>query len=398
MKESFAFPAQEKKAIVGLSSVLGLRMLGLSFMIPVMSVYATTLPGSTTFLAGIAFGIYGLTQAFLQIPFGYMSDRFGRRQVVASGLFIFGVGSVIAATTTDIYVLIAARFLQGAGAIASACFAWVADLTEESRRNMAMGFLGMSVGAGVVGGMVLGPIIGGMMGVPFLFWLTAILSAMGIFITIFKLKEPPANQPHESADFSLNVKNTLQYALKPDLLKLDVVGFLVNASMIATNFYVPLRLKETLTMGELWKVYLPLTILGGMTMMASTRKADTGNPKIIITVALSSLVAGFVTLSTSPDFWTVVAGFGLFFCGFSVLEATLPAAVSKLANPKHRGSIIGVYNLSQFSGVFVGGALAGLLSAKHYSALFIIMAIAAATAALFVNLTQGVAGKPATAE
>lgn len=398
MKDSFTFPAHEKKAIVGLSSVLGLRMLGLSFMIPVMSVYAIGLPGSTTFLAGIAFGIYGLTQAFLQIPFGYMSDRFGRRPVVASGLFIFGVGSVIAATTTDIYVLIAARFLQGAGAIASACFAWVADLTEESRRNMAMGFLGMSVGVGVVGGMVLGPIIGGVMGVPFLFWLTAILSGLGIYITIFRLKEPPANQPHVSADFSLSVKTTLRYAIKPDLLKLDVVGFLVNASMIATNFYVPLRLRETLSMGELWKVYLPLTLLGGITMMLSTRKADKGNPKIVITAALSLLVVGFVVMSTSPDFWTVVAGFGLFFCGFSVLEATLPAAVSKLANPTHRGSIIGVYNLSQFSGVFVGGALAGLLSAQHYSALFVIMAIAAATAAVFVNLTQEVAGKPATAD
>jgi len=398
MKDSFTFPAHEKKAIVGLSSVLGLRMLGLSFMIPVMSVYAISLPGSTTFLAGIAFGIYGLTQAFLQIPFGYMSDKFGRRPVVASGLFIFGVGSVIAALTTDVYVLIAARFLQGAGAIASACFAWVADLTEESRRNMAMGFLGMSVGAGVVGGMVLGPVIGGAMGVPFLFWLTAILSALGIYITIFRLKEPPANQPHESADFALSLRTTIQHAFSPDLLKLDVVGFLVNGSMIATNFYVPLKLRETLTMGELWKVYLPLTLLGGMTMMISTRKADKGNPKIIITAALASLVAGFLVMSTSPAFWTVVVGFGLFFCGFSVLEATLPAAVSKLANPKHRGSIIGMYNLSQFSGVFVGGALAGLLSAKHYSALFVIMAAAAATAAVFVNLTKGVAGNPAKAE
>jgi MFS family permease len=393
MKDSFKFPAQEKKAIIGLSSVLGLRMLGLSFMIPVMSVYATSLPGSTTLLAGIAFGIYGLTQAFLQIPFGYMSDRFGRRPVVAMGLFIFAIGSVIAAMTTDIYVLIGARFLQGAGAIASACFAWVADLTDESRRNMAMGFLGMSVGAGVVGGMVLGPVIGGAMGVPFLFWLTATLSVLGIYITIFKLKEPPSNQPHESADFALSLKTTFQHAFSPDLLKLDVVGFLVNGSMIATNFYVPLRLKETLTMGELWKVYLPLTVLGGMTMMIATRRADNGNPKVIITAALSLLALGFVVMSTSPDFWTVVAGFGLFFCGFSVLEATLPAAVSKLANPKHRGSIIGMYNLSQFSGVFVGGMLAGLLSAKHYSALFVIMAVAAVTAVVFVNLTKGVAGK-----
>ncbi|MBI4665908.1 MAG: MFS transporter [Nitrospinae bacterium] len=386
----FNFAPGERKAIAGLSSVISLRMLGLSFMIPVFSVYATNLPGATTLLAGVAFGIYGLTQAFLQIPFGFMSDKYGRRPVVAGGLFVFGVGSVIAAITTNIYILIAARFLQGAGAVASACFAWIADLTEESRRNTAMGFMGMSVGMGVVGGMVLGPILAAWWGVPFLFWLSAILSAVAITITLGFLKEPPVNQPHVSADFELNAKSTLSHALTPDLIKLDLVGFLVNSTMIATNFYVPLKLKETLSMGQLWKVYLPLTVLGGLTMMFSSMRADKGDPKKIIITALITLTAGFLVMSSSQGFWVVVAGFALFFAGFSVLEATLPAAVSKLANPAHRGSIIGVYNLSQFFGVFIGGALAGLLSSAHSGALFLIMAGAAASAAILVGAAKGV--------
>ncbi|MBI5814786.1 MAG: MFS transporter [Nitrospinae bacterium] len=390
MGKMFSFPADERRAIAGLSSVIGLRMLGLSFMIPVFSVYATGLPGATPFLAGVAFGVYGLTQAMLQIPFGFMSDRYGRRPVVATGLVIFGIGSVIAAMTTNIYVMIAARFLQGAGAIASACFAWTADLTHESRRNMAMAFMGMSVGSGVVGGMVLGPVIGGAMGVPFLFWLSAGLSAVAITITLGLLREPPANQPHESSDFSLDPKVTFKYAATPDLLKLDVVGFLVNSTMIATNFYVPLRLKESLTMGELWKVYLPLTLIGGAGMMLFSRKADSGGARKVITSALSLLVCGFLLMSTSQSFWVTVGGFGFFFAGFSILEATLPAAVSKLANPAHRGSIIGFYNLSQFLGVFVGGMLAGWLSSKHSDVLFLIMAAAAALAAIMVNWTRGV--------
>jgi len=206
MGKKFSFLSDEKRAIAGLSSVIGLRMLGLSLLIPVFSVYAISLPGSNFLLAGLAFGVYGLTQAFLQIPFGYMSDRIGRKPVVASGLAAFGVGSVIAAVTSNIYVLIAARFLQGAGAIASACFAWIADLTEESRRNRAMAFMGISIGGGVVLGMILGPVAGGFWGARSLFWVAAALSAIAIYVTLAVLDEPTKDHRHAELRMGLNPK------------------------------------------------------------------------------------------------------------------------------------------------------------------------------------------------
>ncbi len=358
----------EKKSIAGLSSVIGLRMLGLSMIIPVFSVYAIQLPGSTAFLAGVAFGIYGLTQAFLQIPFGYMSDRLGRKPVVIFGLALFGVGSVICAVTDNVYILIAGRFLQGGGAIASACFAWIADLTEESRRNMAMAFMGIAIGAGIVTGMIIGPAIGGATGVSFLFWAAALLSVAAMLITAIWLEE--AAVPDNQKQTVFDPKEIVKLASQPDLMRLNITGFLVNICMIATFFSVPLKLAKHFEMGELWKIYLPLSLMGGVAMMFSSRKADAGSPRVVIVNSLIALGLAYIILFIGGGIWMTLVGFAIFFTGFSVLEATLPAAVSKLADSVHKGTIIGVFNLSQFSGTFVGGLLAGWLNGTDTRLLF----------------------------
>ncbi len=394
MSKKIGFLPGEIKSIAGLSSVIGLRMLGLSLMIPVFSVYAVGLPGSTPLLAGLAFGIYGLTQAILQIPFGYISDRFGRKPVVIFGIAIFGVASVLAASTSSIFVLILARFLQGAGAIASACFAWIADLTHESRRNMAMAFMGISIGGGVVLGMILGPVIGGIMGARFLFWVAAALSAVAIIIIVVWLKEPENGNREHQSEFGVAPMELLKYSYKPDLVKLDIAGFIMNAGMMATFFIIPLRINQHFALNELWRIYIPLCVMGGLAMMLSSRSADKGSPRKVISVSLASLVVAFILLSFSGGLWLALAGFALFFTAFSVLEATMPAAVSRLADPMHRGSVIGVYNFSQFSGTFIGGLAAGWLHDGKTGEVYLFMglAIAALIGAALIASAKGIVG------
>ncbi len=383
-KRAFNFPPEEKKAIAGLASVLSARMFGLSILIPVFSVYAIGLPGSTPFLAGIAFSVYGLTQALLQIPFGYISDKFGRKPVVVGGLALFAAGSILGALTTNIYVLIFARFIQGAGAIASACFAWIADLTDASRRNMAMAFMGMSIGGGIVVGMILGPVIAGYTGVRFLFWIAAVLSVVAIIVTAFILKEPAKEATH--AEFSLNPMVALRYAMEPNLIRLDLAGMLVNMSMIAAFFMAPIKIAEHFATSELWKIYLPLALFGGMAMMFSSRAADRGAAKKVITGSLVAVAIAFAVMAHFPSIYGLLAGFALFFAAFSVLEATLPAAVSKLADPTHKGAIIGVFNFSVFMGTFFGGMLAGLLALSQEKLFFyLIMGFCLIAAGLIVS-------------
>ncbi|MBI4829041.1 MAG: MFS transporter [Nitrospinae bacterium] len=396
MKLTGQFTGQERKAIFSLGAVISSRMLGLSMIIPVFSLYASGLPGSSPLLAGLAFGAYGLTQAVFQIPFGYYSDRLGRRPVVAAGLALFGAGSVICAMTSNIYLLIAGRFLQGGGAIASACFAWIADLTSPSRRTIAMAVMGIAVGGGITGGMIVGPMLGAAAGVPFLFWLAAGLSLFGLLITLLLVKEPPED-PNRPRDFSLNPLEAMRLAATGDLLRLHVTGLIVNMCMICTFYVVPLRINHRFPMNELWKIYLPLAVVSGMAMMLSSRHADRGAGRKVISGAALALAAAFLTLTLAGDVRATLPGFALFFMGFSVLEASLPAAVSKLADPAHKGTIIGVFNLFQFSGTFFGGLLAGFLAPVSEPALFAMMTVIALAAAYFAWGVRGLNHIPASA-
>jgi len=332
----------------------------------------------------VAFGLYGLTQAVLQIPVGYLSDRVGRKPVVALGLIIFGSGSIIAAVTDNIYILILGRFLQGGGAIASTCFAWVSDLTHESKRNMAMAFMGIAVGGSVVLGMILGPLIGGRMGVAFLFCMGAVFSLAGLYSTVWHMKEAPRAQS-AAAGFGASPLGIIKEFSNYGLTSLNIAGFTVNVCMISTFFLVPLRLSKDFEMSQLWQVYVPLAVLGAAAMMICSSRADRAGSKKVITGSLMALAVAFMILFAAPGVKHTLAGFALFFAAFSILEAVLPAAVTKMADPENRGAIIGMFNLSQFMGTFVGGLLAGWLADVSESSVFLILAVGSIAAAARIH-------------
>lgn len=95
----------ERRATWGLGTVFSLRMLGMFMVLPVLTTYGMALQGASEALIGIAIGIYGLTQAVFQIPFGLLSDRIGRKPLIVGGLAVFAAGSVIAALSDSIWEL-----------------------------------------------------------------------------------------------------------------------------------------------------------------------------------------------------------------------------------------------------------------------------------------------------
>ena len=161
----------EKRAAFSLSLVYAFRMLGLFMILPVFSLYADDFAGATPILIGLAIGIYGLTQGLFQLPFGFLSDRFGRKKIIIIGLLIFAIGSVVAAEADSIYGIIGGRALQGLGAIAAAVMALVADLTREEVRLRVMAIIGMSIGLSFMISMVMGPLLAARYGLPILFCL-----------------------------------------------------------------------------------------------------------------------------------------------------------------------------------------------------------------------------------
>ncbi len=354
----------ERRAVSALAGVFGLRMLGLFLILHVFVLYAEELEGNTAFLTGVAIGAYGLTQAIFQIPFGLMSDKFGRKRVIAAGLLIFAIGSVVAAMADSITGVIIGRALQGTGAIAAAVIALASDLTREEQRTKAMAIIGMTIGLAFFVALMLGPVLDRSIGVPGMFWLTAVLAIVAIVVVYKSVPTPVACHIPLGGDISL--KKQFSFILKDShLLRLDFGIFSLHLVLMAFFVAVPFTLVESLGIQREshWSVYLPVVLLSVLAMaplvMMTTRKKRI--PGIFL-VGIALLLAGelmfvFGELSTV---WFLV-GMVIWFTGFNTLESLMPSLVSRLAPVRNKGAAIGIYNSAEFFGAFVGGVLGGLL-------------------------------------
>lgn len=352
----------EKRSIAALASVYGLRMFGLFLILPVLAIYAEQLEGSSPMLMGLALGVYGITQAIFQIPFGVLSDKFGRKPVIIAGLCIFILGSLVAAFSTSIIGVIVGRALQGSGAIAAVVLALTSDLTRENQRTKAMAFIGMTIGMSFLLALIFAPILEFVIGVKGLFVLTAVLAGVSIFV-IHKVVPTPVQT------FNLEVRavpaKMFELLRHPHLIRLDLGIFILHFVLTSMFVVVPIILLEQLNLETQnhWKVYVPALLASIVFMVPmvilSTKKRFLMR---IFLAAISILLFAQCLLMWRP---LGVAGMAVclffFFWGFNLLEAMLPSLVSRVAPAAGKGSAMGVYNTFQFMGVFFGGFIGGTL-------------------------------------
>ncbi|HEX6007552.1 MAG TPA: MFS transporter [Burkholderiales bacterium] len=355
--------APELRASIGLSAIFGLRMLGMFAILPVFAIYAEHLPGGDDLtLVGIAIGAYGFTQAILQIPCGWWSDRYGRRPVIYTGLAIFAAGSFIAAFGHHIYVVILGRVLQGAGAISAAVMALVADLTRDEHRTKAMAMIGSTVGATFALSLIAGPALDRVIGVPGIFVMTGVLAiaAMGAAYAIVPKAAPRAAgtpAPADVACFGTVVKD-------PQLLRLNYGVLALHAALMALFIAVPFSLRDAgLALAQHWLVYLP-ALLGSFVLMLPPllRSRQAGQIRKLFIGSVALLLGAHLAM---PWLMGSAVSIGLFlllfFTPFNVLEACLPSLVSRIAPPQAKGTAIGVFSSVQFFGIFLGAAVGGTL-------------------------------------
>jgi len=354
----------ELRATASLASIYGLRLFGMFVILPVFALYAQTLPGGATHTEiGIALGAYGLLQALLQIPFGWASDRWGRKPVIYSGLAVFAIGSFIAASGASIVWVIAGRCLQGAGAISAAVVALTADLTRDVVRTRAMAAIGITIGATFAASIVAGPLLKGSIGVPGIFVMTGVLALAAIAVVHFAVPsvdgraQTPATAPGQ-----------LRAVLRdPQLLRLNYGTFALHAVLMALFTQVPFALRDNgLAAERHWIVYLPVLLVSVLLMLPFLRRVDRpGQGKPLMNSAVAVLLASTFALALSLH-WVLALCVALtvFFAALNLLEAMLPALVSKYATSDARGAAIGVNSSAQFLGAFAGAAAGGWL-AEH---------------------------------
>ncbi|HEX7455183.1 MAG TPA: MFS transporter [Gallionella sp.] len=355
--------AIERRASFGLAGIYGLRMLGLFIILPIFALYAEKLPGgSSHLLMGIALGAYGLTQAILQIPAGWMSDRYGRKPIIYGGLVIFALGSFIAASADNIYWVIAGRAIQGAGAINAAVMALTADLTREEHRTKAMAMIGMTIGITFSVSLILSPLLNGVLGVPGIFAMTGVLALLAMGIVRFVIPNPAITRFH--SDTEANGSKFAEVLRNPELRRLDFGIFTLHAILMSVFMQVPFVLQRNgLAVSEHWKIYLPVMLIAFVLMVPPIIIAETkAKMKQVFMGAVALAMCGQLLLMFAQNsLWGVAAALLIFFTAFNVLEATLPSMISKIAPLAAKGTAMGVYSSVQFLGAFFGAAVGGAL-------------------------------------
>ena len=351
----------EWRATLALGAVYALRMLGVFMILPVFELYARALPQhpSAQFI-GFALTASGLTQALFQVPLGRLSDRIGRRPVIAIGMLVFALGSLIAGLSDRIEIIALGRAVQGAGAISSAVTALLADVTREEVRTTAMAVMGAGMGFAFVLALILGPVADGLVGVPGIFLMTAVLSVLALPVVWWAAPNPERVAGSSAGGFGgvfadaellrLNGGILILHALVPCL-------FLAVPALIEQQFGWPAP--------QHWRIWLPVLVATLLAALPLMRQADRGAARSLLVCAVVTLALGLGIAAAWSGTTGLIVGLILFFLAFNLLEGLLPSLVSRRAPPQHKGAAMGFYATAQFIGQPLGGALGGW-TLQHY--------------------------------
>ena len=369
----------ELRATVSLASIYGLRMFGLFSILPIFAVYAASFPEHPTpLMIGLALGAYGLTQALFQLPFGMASDKFGRKPMIYLGLGIFAVGSMMAALAMNIEGMIIGRAVQGAGAVSAVVTALLADLTRDENRTKAMASIGATIGVAFAVSLVGGPLLNQWIGVPGIFFMTAVLTLAAIAVVKYVVPDPINSHYHSDASAApAKLKNVLN---NTQLLRLNYGIFALHAAQMAMFVVVPFAISKasTLNVNQHWFIYLPVLLLSFALMVPAIVYAEKqAKMKQVFVAAVATMLFAQVLFALSINyFWGIVFSLTVYFVAFNLLEASLPSIISKMAPAAAKGTAMGVYNTAQSLGIFVGGAMGGYLSHRFgFSSVFIFCSV-----------------------
>ncbi len=371
MKNS-PFNSHERKLITGISLIMGIRMLGVSMIFPVFSIFATSLPHSTATLAGLAVGIFGIIQVIVQVPIGRLSDLWGRKQVTLLGLGVYFIGSILSGLSQSIHHLILARLISGAGAINGVTMAWLTDGVSDGKRNSALSYVGISMGLAVIFGFTLSPIVADKIGIPYLFYICAAIILVTILYTALYL-----DRGEGLIDESIEIKKEsfLQLMQNRDLLRLNIIGFVGNISLASVFFIMPLLFKQEIGMSHMWRIYIPVALLGTASMFIFGKLADLYGTVPITTIGLAMEFAGIAIMIFFPGIIACIASFVLFYTGHCILSPVLPAAVSRYPNARLKGTVMSIFNSFQFLGSGIGGLASGIITEYDHRYIFIVLVV-----------------------
>jgi predicted MFS family arabinose efflux permease len=352
--------SSELRSTLALAGIFGLRMLGLFLLLPVFSIHAKDLPGGDqAFLIGLALGMFNIVQACFHIPLGRLSDQIGRKKVVLWGLSLFVAGALICATKDDLLWIAIGRGIMGAGAISAAVSAWVADLTREQVRSKAMALVGASISLSFAISLVVASPLYRMISLSGMFVVLACLGLIAMLVAYFVL---PSNMPEVKTK-----QETLKVVfLRPELMRLNLGVFVLNATQVAMFLVVPRLLEQAgFPLSSHWQIYLSVVLLSFVFMVPLLIYGEKKQRlRQVLLIAIIFLLVAEIIFTQASSVTLIAVALLVYFVGFNLLEALQPSLVTRYAK-ESKGTALGVYNTTQSIGLFSGALLGGYLMDSH---------------------------------
>ena len=350
----------ELRSTLALAGIFGLRMLGLFLLLPVFSIHAKDLPGGDqAFLIGLALGIFNIVQACFHIPLGRLSDQIGRKKVVLWGLSLFVAGALICAAKDDLLWIAIGRGVMGAGAISAAVSAWVADLTREQVRSKAIAIVGASISLSFAISLVVASPLYRMMSLSGMFVVLAFLGILAMLVAYFVL---PSNLPETKTQ-----RDSLKTVfLRPELMRLNLGVFVLNATQVAMFLVVPRLLEQAgFPLSLHWQIYLSVVLLSFVLMVPLLIYGEKKQRiRQVLLIAIIFLIIAEAIFTQAKSVIGTAIALLVYFVGFNLLEALQPSLVTRYAK-ESKGTALGVYNTTQSIGLFSGALMGGYLMDSH---------------------------------
>lgn len=339
--------------VVMISLALALRQMSMTIVAPFISTYCKSLVGYTPLLAGLAVGAFGLMQALLQIPFGMLSDRYGNKRVLLSGMALVIVGFVFGFFAKSIWMLILARVLQGGGAVIGVGYSWVAGLADDQNRTKAMGILGAFISGAAALAFAVGPLLRGVMTVNWMFMSGAILlSINSLYILIFLKNAGNTNKvsvPQRGEISSLLQNRTF--------VTMNIAAFLNNFMMMSVFYAAPIYMDQVTGQNGMWKIFVPAIVIAILFMKSAMRWVDNGNIHFVLLIAFVVSFLSILFYFHPFSFPFLLLGTTFFLCGYITIATVSATRANEVLENRLRGTGNGIFNSFQYIGNF-GGALA----------------------------------------
>lgn len=356
-----ASPAMKRPVLVILLLSVMIALFGIGIIVPVMPVFAVSL-GAGGLALGLIIAAFSITRTILQPIVGNLSDRWGRKGFLISGLLIYSVVGLILPEATSVVNLIGIRALHGVGSamIVPVAMAYVGEMAPLGREGRYMGMLNIAIFTGIGGGPLLGGIFTDLWGMAAAFYAMAGLSFIALLLVLFQMPSLEDRQVKRQPPPIFSALARMIADCRTRGILIARMGTMII--MVPTMAFLPLLMNEWFAASgkQIGTVIACRTLVNALLQTPSGRMADRCNKVRLLTTGCL-IVSGVICLiPLAQNFWWLLFLFVILGLGEAIIWPVLGALATQEGRHYGQGTMMGIYSLAMSSGVFLGAIVAGI--------------------------------------